>query len=138
MNDQTHTFTSRHGTLIVKPDGITVRRTWKQALQHGRLLNREQTIPFSSLQDMKHKQTGTQNGYLQFITKQGTADRTPLNRKATIQFGAVEAHHFRQAQKLIEQQLSQRQSINRGMADNQQPVDPAPHVNTAGLPFRRP
>jgi hypothetical protein len=113
MNDQIKTFKSRHGTLIVRPEGVTIKRTWSQAFKNGQLASRTQIIPYESLKEVKRSHLNITTGSLQLTTKPGTVGSTPFNRRARLEFDSHQAHEFRQAQKLIEERLQQLQLIDR-------------------------
>ena len=81
MKEDSRTFISPHGTLIVGKDGVKIKRTWSQALQNGRLTPREQDIPFSSLETVKRQRGRNDAEYIQLISRHGAPKVTPLNRK---------------------------------------------------------
>lgn len=107
MKEDFHKFVSPYGTLIVHPEGVTIQRTWKQALQNRRLQPREQNIPFSTIAGVRHHGIGQKASFLQFTTKPGTPGLTPFNKNAKMHFQLAQEHTFRQAQRLVEERLQQ-------------------------------
>jgi hypothetical protein len=141
MDEQTHTFTSHHGTLIVKPDGVTIKRTWAQALQGGRLSSRTQTIPYEALKEVRHQRISTSDSYLQLTTKPGTVKSTPFNRHARLRFDDGQAHHFRQAQRLIEAKLAELAQTDHAPEpdiSSAETPDQASPYRPSGMTFKKP
>jgi hypothetical protein len=94
---------------------VTIKRTWKQALQNGRLQPREQSIPFSNIAQVRHHGIGQKSSFLQITSKPGTPGLTPFNKNAKMHFSIAQEHTFRQAQRLIEERLQQ---LNGQSPDN--------------------
>ena len=130
MDQQTQTFIGHNGTLTVGPNSVKISRNFKQAMATGHLLQRNVEVPFSALESVQHQHASVRPGYLQFVTKSGTAGATPMNRHHRIHFGMMHDHTFRQAKALIDERI---QNLSAQPMSSEQPQQPA----APKLPYQR-
>ena len=120
--DETHrSFIGHNGTLEVGPSGVTIKRSFAQALAAGHMTKREMHIPYQHLDRVMHERAGAHLGYLQFATKPGTPGHSQLHR-SKIHFGQHHAHDFKRAKDLIDEQVMVAQeAAEKGPAKDAEP-----------------
>lgn len=112
MDSSHQTFVGHNGTLIVKPDGVTIKRSFSQALSTGHPTNREVNIPYQHLEKVMHQRASSSLGYLQFATKPGTPGHSAMHRTSKIHFGNHHAHEFTRAKEMIETHVRDQQELS--------------------------
>lgn len=128
-------FIGRNATLIVGDSGITIARSARYALQHGG--ERQTTLRYEDLGEMRHRQAASRPGYLQFTTKQGVEGVTPLSRVNKIHYDRSDAHQFRRAREIIATKLQNAPTSPTSALPNLLDDTSGSSRSSSTLPFRR-
>lgn len=131
MDAEHRSFTGRNGTLVVGPSGVTIKRSFAQALTAGHVTKPEIHIPYHHLEKVIHHRSGEHPGYLQFATKPGTPGHSGMHR-SRIHFQEHHAHDFRRAKELIDDHIRQ---IQTSTTDTNQPSNPTTLNPLTGKPI---